>query len=145
MTSTSETIVHSDHAPSSSPKSIITSDEHAASVASVPKCENPDLDSIKNIVPIEAEIVIKYLTAARIQVLKSEVEYESRKLLEVLLETIIKEFHGGLYKEKGMVDQLLTSRANLVFLSFMLGVLAVYVFSFLRFGESSHSTTSTPT
>ncbi|XP_075516042.1 uncharacterized protein LOC142550884 [Primulina tabacum] len=145
VTSTSETIVRSDQAPASSPKSIITSDEHAASVASVPKCENPELDSIKDILPIEAEIVIKHLTTARIQVMKSEVEYESRKLLEVLLETIIKEFHGGLYKERGLVYQLLTSRANLVFLSFMLGALAVFVFSFLRIGESGHSTRSTPT
>ncbi|KZV36636.1 hypothetical protein F511_28585 [Dorcoceras hygrometricum] len=144
--STSETIVTADQAPSSSssPKSIITA-ERAASFFSVLKCENPELDSIKNTLPPEAEMVIKHLTAARIQVSKSEVEYNSRKLLDILLEAIIQEFRDGLYKERCLVDRLLTSKATLIFLSFMLGFLAVFVISFLGFGENRHPNRLTPT
>ncbi|KAL0457514.1 UNVERIFIED_CONTAM: hypothetical protein Slati_1090600 [Sesamum latifolium] len=93
--------------------------------------------------PIEAEVVIKHLREARIQVLNSKDVGPSKKLLDALINIIIEEFYGGLYDEKEWLDKFLSNKANLVFLSLMLGIFAIIMCGFLRSG--TNLTGPTPT
>ncbi|KAG8370132.1 hypothetical protein BUALT_Bualt14G0085600 [Buddleja alternifolia] len=131
-TPSSETDAISDLSSPSFSSLSITSDKHSVTNASDTKHEHPKLDSFKKIESIEAEKVIKYMREARLCVLKSNDVGPSKKLLDALINIIIEEFYGGLSEEKEIewFDKLLSTRANLVFLSFMLGIFVVFIFKF---------------
>ncbi|KAL0348569.1 UNVERIFIED_CONTAM: hypothetical protein Sangu_1084700 [Sesamum angustifolium] len=95
--------------------------------------------------PIEAEVVIKHLREARIQVLNSKDVGPSKKLLDALINIIIEEFYGGLYDEKEWLDKFLSNKANLVLLTLMLGIFAIIICGFLHSGMSGFLTGPTPT
>ncbi|KAI3469269.1 hypothetical protein Pfo_025932 [Paulownia fortunei] len=142
----SETVAISDlTSPSLSSSSVITSDKHVAINATGTKCKNPEVDSFKKTESIEAEVVIKHLREARIQVLKSKDVGHSKKLLDALISIIVEEFYGGLYEENEWLDKLLSRKANLVFLSFMMGVYSILMFWFLNSGAKGFLTGPTPT
>ncbi|KAK4405456.1 hypothetical protein Sango_0552100 [Sesamum angolense] len=129
----SETVAISDIAsPSLSSSSVVTSDVHVTINASHSKGKNPVVDSSKKMEPIEAEVVIKHLREARIQVLNSKDVGPSKKLLDALINIIIEEFYGGLYDEKEWLDKFLSNKANLVLLTLMLGIFAIIICGFLH-------------
>ncbi|KAL3829320.1 hypothetical protein ACJIZ3_018122 [Penstemon smallii] len=128
----SVTITTSDLA---SPSSTITCDKHVGVDASDSKCEILEIDSFKKIECIEAELVIKHLGEARIQVMKSQGLGHSRKLLDALINVIIEEAYNGLYEEKEWLDKIISSKTNLVFLGFMLGMVVIFVVLFFNMGS----------
>ncbi|KAL2229665.1 UNVERIFIED_CONTAM: hypothetical protein Sindi_1560900, partial [Sesamum indicum] len=131
----SETAAISDiTSPSLSSSSVVTSDAHVTISAMQNKGKIPVVDSSKKMEPIEAEVVIKHLREARIQVLNSKDVGPSKKLLDALINIIIEEFYGGLYDEKEWLDKFLSNKANLVFLSLMLGIFAIIMCGFLHYG-----------
>ncbi|KAK4425971.1 hypothetical protein Salat_1791100 [Sesamum alatum] len=142
----SETVAISDiTSPSFSSSSVVTSDAHVTINASHRKGKNPVVDSSRKMEPIEAEVVIKHLREARIQVLNSKDVGPSKKLLDALIDIVIEEFYGGLYDEKEWLDKLLSNKANLVFLSIMLGIFAIIMCGFLHSGTNGYLTGPTPT
>ncbi|KAL0376342.1 UNVERIFIED_CONTAM: hypothetical protein Scaly_0751800 [Sesamum calycinum] len=142
----SETVAISDiTSPSLSSSSVVTSDVHVTINASHSKGKNPVVDSSKKMEHIEAEVVIKHLREARIQVLNSKDVGPSKKLLDALINIIIEEFYGGLYDEKEWLDKFLSNKANLVLLTLMLGIFAIIICGFLHSGMSGFLTGPTPT
>ncbi|KAG8370548.1 hypothetical protein BUALT_Bualt14G0128600 [Buddleja alternifolia] len=144
-TPSSETGAISDLTSPSFSSLSITSDKYSVVNASGTKHEHPKSDSFKEVESIEAEMVIKHLREARVHVLKSNDVGPSKKLLDALIDVIIEEFYGGLDEEKEWLDKLLSTKANLIFLSFMLGIFAVFVFWFSNSGAKEFVTELTPT
>ncbi|KAG8370131.1 hypothetical protein BUALT_Bualt14G0085500 [Buddleja alternifolia] len=71
----------------------------------------------------------------------------SKKLLDALINVIIEEFYDGLSEEKETewLDKLLSTRANLVSLSYMLGIFVVFIFWFSNLGAEGFGNELTPT
>ncbi|KAL8061256.1 hypothetical protein ABFX02_02G075600 [Erythranthe guttata] len=129
----------------SSPSSEITSDKHILTNARDTKLEDAEIGSDLKIESYEAEVVIKHLREARIQVMKSKDLGPSKKLLDAMIKTVIQEFYGGLYEENEWLDKLASNKGNLVSLIFMMGVFAVLVFWFFNSGTKGFVTMSSPT
>ncbi|KAL8484808.1 hypothetical protein ACS0TY_027193 [Phlomoides rotata] len=143
-TSSSETAAISDLASQSeSPSSVITSHKHAA--VNETNTKIPEVDSLNKIKSIEAELVIKHLQEARIQVMKSNDLGPSKKLLKALINIIIEEIHGGLYEESDWLDKLLSGKSNLVILSFGMAIIVLLMLWFLRLSSLRFLATPTPT
>ncbi|KAL1537262.1 hypothetical protein AAHA92_29795 [Salvia divinorum] len=77
------------------------------------------VDSFKTAGSVEAEVVINHLREARLQVLKSKDAGPQKKLVEALINIVIEEFHGGLYKENEWLDKLLFRKFSWAFLVFI--------------------------
>ncbi|KAL7119663.1 hypothetical protein ACP275_02G076200 [Erythranthe tilingii] len=143
-TDSSKTVAISD-LTSLSPSSEITSDKHILTNARDTKLGDAQIDSDHKIESYEAEVVIKHLREARIQVMKSKDLGPSKKLLDAMIKTVIQEFYGGLYEDKEWLDKLLSSKGNLVSLIFMMGIFSVLVFWFFNSGTKGIVTMSPPT
>ncbi|KAL8551209.1 hypothetical protein ACS0TY_000334 [Phlomoides rotata] len=129
-TSSSETVAISDLASQSEPPSSeITSHKHVA--VNEMNTKIPEVDSLKKIKSIEAEVVIKHLKEARIKVMISNDLGPSKKLLEALINIIIEDIHGGLYEESDWLDKLLSGKSNLVILSFGMAIIVLLMLRFL--------------
>ncbi|KAK6160964.1 hypothetical protein DH2020_004345 [Rehmannia glutinosa] len=146
-THSSETVAISDlTSPSLSSFSVITSDDHVAVNPADTNGRNRETDFFNEIKSIETELVIKHLREARIQVLKSKDVGPSKKILDAMINIIIEEFYGGLYEENEWLDKLLSRKANMVFLSFMMGIYAILMFWFFYSDDTGFLTTGpTPT
>ncbi|KAL8061255.1 hypothetical protein ABFX02_02G075500 [Erythranthe guttata] len=128
-----------------SPSSEITSDKHILTNARDTKLGDAEIDSDHKIESYEAEVVIKHLREARIQVMKSKDLGPSKKLLDAMIKTVIQEFYGGLYEENEWLDKLASNKGNLVSLIFMMGMFAVLVLWFFNSGTKGFVTMSAPT
>ncbi|GAB4842994.1 hypothetical protein Ancab_012972 [Ancistrocladus abbreviatus] len=87
---------------------------------------------------VEVEMVVDHLEQARIQVLSSkDVDQETKKLLDALINTLMKEFYS-LPDEKDRVDQLISARVRIIVLCFLLCmVIFAMVFVFGSVDQSS--------
>ncbi|KAL6548190.1 hypothetical protein OROGR_008611 [Orobanche gracilis] len=130
--------------PTLSSFSVITSDDRATDTEF--KIHESDfLDEIKS---IETEVVIKHLREARIQVLKSKDVGSTKKILDALINIAIEEYNGGVFghEEKKGVKKFLPKKANMIFLSFMMGVNALLMLWFFSADANGFDTTGpTPT
>ncbi|XP_051113603.1 uncharacterized protein LOC127239475 [Andrographis paniculata] len=131
-----ETVGVSSPALSLSSSSVVTSDKQEFVATSEPQVSYPELDFLKKIECVEAELVLKHLREARTEVLKSKDMGNSMKLLlDCLLDIIIDEFYGGVYKKKEWVDKLLS---NMLKLSFMIGItFALFIIVFWIFNSDA--------
>ncbi|KAL7157388.1 hypothetical protein ABFS83_02G074400 [Erythranthe nasuta] len=143
-TDSSKTVAISD-LTSLSPSSEITSNKHILTNARDNKLGDAEIDSDHKIESYEAEVVIKHLREARIQVMKSKDLGPSKKLLDAMIKNVIQEFYGGLYEENEWLDKLASNKGNLVSLIFMMGIFAVLVPWFFNSGTKGFVTMSPPT
>lgn len=128
-TPSSETVARSDHSPSLSSSSVITCDKYIAASVSSSKRKNPEeVNSLNKNGSVEAEMVIKHLRDVRIQVTNSNDMDRSKKLLEVLISSTIKELGGSPHEEKDWINELVSSNARVVILGVLLGIFAILVF-----------------
>ncbi|XP_022867820.1 uncharacterized protein LOC111387491 isoform X3 [Olea europaea var. sylvestris] len=128
-TPSSETVARSDHSPSLSSSSVITCDKYIAASVSSSKRKNPEeVNSLNKNGSVEAEMVIKHLRDARIQVTNSNDMDRSKKLLEVLISSTIKELGGSPHEEEDWINELVSSNARVVILGVLLGIFAILVF-----------------
>lgn len=107
--------------------------------------ENPEVDCFEIAGSVEAEVVIRHLKEARIQVFKSKDVGPSKKLVEALITIIIEELHGGLYEKNEWLDKLLSRRSSLVFLISVMGILSLLMVWFLEWSSERSFTGLTPT
>ncbi|KAH6831832.1 hypothetical protein C2S53_008325 [Perilla frutescens var. hirtella] len=103
------------------------------------------VDSFQMTKSVEAEVVIKHLREARIQVLKSKDVGPSKKLVEALINVIIEEFHGGLYEENEWLDKLLSRKSNLIFLISIMVMFSLLMVWFSDWSLKESFTGPTPT
>ncbi|KAL2459346.1 uncharacterized protein Fot_54478 [Forsythia ovata] len=145
--SKTETVALSDLTSSSSSSSLsaIMSDKDIANNATKNKCESPEINSVNKVRSIEVDILIKHLKVARVQVMNSSDVNHSKKLLDALINFVIEEFHGGLYEEKDWLDKFVLSKARVVSLSILIGILAVLLFLFSNSGAKGLHSGLTPT
>lgn len=128
-TPSSETVALSDRSPSLSSSSVITCDKYIAASVSSSKRKNPEeVNSLNKNGSVEAEMVIKHLRDVRIQVTNSNDMDRSKKLLEVLISSTIKELGGSPHEEKDWINELVSSNARVVILGVLLGIFAILVF-----------------
>ncbi|KAL8538306.1 hypothetical protein ACS0TY_000330 [Phlomoides rotata] len=143
-TSSSETVAISDLASQSEPPSSeITPHKHVA--VNEMNTKIPEVDSLKKIKSIEAEVVIKHLEEARIKVMISNDLGPSKKLLEAVINIIIEDIHGGLYEESDWLDKLLSGKSNLVILSFGMAIIVLLMLWFLSLSSLRFLAKPTPT
>ncbi|GER31424.1 pumilio 6 [Striga asiatica] len=114
--------------------SVVTSDDLVSLNASDAKWENPGADSTPDeIKSAEAELVIKHLREALIQVTKSKNVGSSQKILKALISIIIEEINGVKYEESGWLKKkFLSKKANIVFYILVMGICVVLMFWFLN-------------
>ena len=56
--------------------------------------------------------MINHLREGRVKVLKSKDVGPTKKLVEALINIVIEEFHGGLYKENELLDKLMFKKIS---------------------------------
>ncbi|GFQ03212.1 hypothetical protein PHJA_002465000 [Phtheirospermum japonicum] len=147
-TPSSQTAAISDlTSPTLSTFSVITSENHVSFNATDTKCENStEADFFDEIKSIETEVVIKHLREARIRVLKSKDVGSSKKILDALIKIAIEELYGGVHEENEWLDKLLSGKANVVVLSLMMGIYAIFMLWFFNSdAKGFRSTGPTPT
>lgn len=140
-----ETVAVSDLTSPALSSSAITSDKHVVINSADTKCGSPEVDSFNKVESVEADLVIKHLREARIQILVSKDVGSSKKLMDALINIIIEEFYGGLYEENEWLDKFLSRKANLAFLSLMMVVYAMLMFWFFSPGVKGFPNELTPT
>ncbi|KAL2534730.1 Uncharacterized protein Adt_08081 [Abeliophyllum distichum] len=146
-TPSSEIVALSDLSPSlssSSSSSVITCDKYIAVNDTNTKCENSGVNSLKQIGSVEAEMVIKHLRDARIQVRISN-DLDSKKLLDALINIIIDELGGSRYEEKDWINELVSSNARVIIPSVLLGIFAILVFLLFNSGAKGVPSGPPPT
>ncbi|CAI9779720.1 unnamed protein product [Fraxinus pennsylvanica] len=145
-TPSSDTVALSNHSPSLSSSSVITCEKYIAASVSNSKSKCPEeVNSLKQIGSVEAEMVIKHLRDARIQVMNSNDMGRSKKLLEVLISVIIQELRGSPYEEKEWIDELVSSNARVVILNVLLGIFVILVFVLINSGAKGIPSGPPPT
>ncbi|XP_042018789.1 uncharacterized protein LOC121766582 [Salvia splendens] len=72
--------------------------------------KKPEVDTFKMGGSVEAELVIKHLREARIQVLKSKDIGPANCIVEALIRITIEEVHGGVHEEDEWLDKLISRR-----------------------------------
>ncbi|KAI5650936.1 hypothetical protein M9H77_36941 [Catharanthus roseus] len=116
--------------------STITSDNYGKEVASInqsiiAKSENVNLSCI------EAEVAVKHLKEAQFQLFnESTMDLQSKRLLDAFINVIIKEFYG-MPDDEGY-SELIPRKGYLVFLSFLLLILAATL-ALILFSGSQHT------
>ncbi|KAL6519759.1 hypothetical protein OROMI_032653 [Orobanche minor] len=134
--------------PTLSSFSVITSDDRVIVNATDTEFKIHEADFLDEIKSIETEVVIKHLREARIQVLKSKDVGSSKKILDALINIVIEEYNGGVFglEERKGAKKFLPKNANMIFLSFMMGVYAVLMLWFFSSDAKGFNTTGpTPT
>ncbi|XP_057809761.1 uncharacterized protein LOC131024258 isoform X2 [Salvia miltiorrhiza] len=107
--------------------------------------DKPEMDSIKMGGSVEAEVVIKHLREARVQVLKSKDIGPSKNVVEALINIIIEEFCGSVYEEDEWLDKLLSSKRNQVSLICIMVLFSLLMVWFLSSSSNGSLTGPTPT
>ncbi|XP_057775444.1 putative late blight resistance protein homolog R1A-3 [Salvia miltiorrhiza] len=74
-----------------------------------PYTDKSEMDSLKMGGSVEAEVLIKHLREAKVQVSKSKDVGPSKNVVEALINIIIEEFRGSVYEEDEWLDKLLSS------------------------------------
>ncbi|KAI8010939.1 hypothetical protein LOK49_LG06G03410 [Camellia lanceoleosa] len=134
-----ETFSLSDLTPLSS---TITVDKDEVVDVSVGHCRSAKSKKSVDIVSVEAEVVVNHLKQARIQVMNStSADLQSKKLLNALIEVVIEEFNA-LPEEKDRLSELVSMKTRVVFMIFLLWIVAVSMF--LHFSSRGQSSFSVP-
>ncbi|XWS08479.1 hypothetical protein CRYUN_Cryun40dG0005600 [Craigia yunnanensis] len=82
---------------------------------------------------VEVEIMVNLLKQARLQALNSiDMENKSKKVLDALIKSTINDFYS-LPQEKDKLPELVSRKAYVGFLCFLLWVVVVLLFSFYSF------------
>ncbi|KAF5950809.1 hypothetical protein HYC85_012802, partial [Camellia sinensis] len=120
--------------------STITVDKDEVVYVSVSHCRSAESKTSADIVSVEAEVVVNHLKQARIQVMNStNADLQSKKLLNALIEVVIEEFNA-LPEEKDRLSELVSMKTRVVFMIFLVWVVAVLMFlHFSSRGQSSFS------
>ncbi|CAL5395788.1 unnamed protein product [Camellia sinensis] len=122
--------------------STITVDKDEVVDVSVGHCRSAKSKKSVDIVSVEAEVVVNHLKQARIQVMNStSADLQSKKLLNALIEVVIEEFNA-LPEEKDRLSQLVSMKTRVVFMIFLLWIVAVSMF--LHFSSRGQSSFSEP-
>ncbi|GMP76295.1 hypothetical protein CsSME_00033037 [Camellia sinensis var. sinensis] len=135
LSPSSETVALSDLTPLSS------------AIADVSVCHyrSAETKNSIDIVAVEAEMVVNHLKQARIQVMNStSADLQCKKLLDTLIEVVIGEFNA-LPEEKDRFAELVLTKTPVVFLSFLLWILAVSVVFLFSSGVQSSFSEPPPT
>lgn len=117
--------------------SITTSDEHNEGAA--PTNQSRTIKSATGkLISIEAELVVKHLREAQLQIVNAaDMDLQSKWVLDALVNLVVEEFIQ-LPEEKDQFNELTARKGNLLFLSFLLWILLVSVV-FLFFCGSQRS------
>ncbi|KAI8009628.1 Magnesium transporter MRS2-4 [Camellia lanceoleosa] len=122
--------------------STITVDKDEVVVVSVGHCRSAKSKKSVDIVSVEAEVVVNHLKQARIQVMNSmSADLQSKKLLNALIEVVIEEFNA-LPEEKDRLSELVSMKTQVVFMIFVLWIVAVSMF--LHFSSRGQSSFNEP-
>ncbi|KAL1539170.1 hypothetical protein AAHA92_27826 [Salvia divinorum] len=132
----------------------LTSTLSSSSVAATPykhlstetaSTKKPEVDSLKIGGSVEAELVIKHLREARIQVLKSKDIGPAKSVVEALISITIEEVCGGVHEEDEWLDKLISSKFDLFFLICMMLVCSLLMVWFINWNWNGSFTGPTPT
>ncbi|KAM2963656.1 uncharacterized protein LOC126606818 [Malus sylvestris] len=85
---------------------------------------------------VEADIVARFLRQARTQVLNSELDTKSKKILDALVEIVIEELHTS-PAERDRVAELLSAKAYITMACFLFWIIALAVWVFSSGGRST--------
>ncbi|XP_047964280.1 uncharacterized protein LOC125208671 [Salvia hispanica] len=107
--------------------------------------EKPEVDTLKMGGSVEAELVIKHLREARIQVLKSKDIGPAKSIVEALIRITIEEVHGGVHEEDEWLDKLFSSKFTPVFLICMMVLCSVLMVGFINWIWNGSFTGPAPT
>ncbi|KAG6396376.1 hypothetical protein SASPL_142524 [Salvia splendens] len=107
--------------------------------------KKPEVDTLKMEGPAEAELVIKHLREARIEVLKSKDIGPAKSIVEALIRITIEEVHGGVHEEDEWLDKLISSKFTPAFLICMLVLCSVLMVGFINWIWNGSFTGPTPT
>lgn len=84
---------------------------------------------------VEAEMAVKYLREAQMQVVNAtDIDIRYKKLLDAVMNTVIVEFYG-LPEDKDWCNTLVSKKIHLVTLTFLLWIIAVFIGFFFRSGK----------
>lgn len=123
--------------------STITTDKEESDV-SVSCGASADFDGAK-LCSIEAEMVVKHLRQTRIQVLNlADGDLRFKNLLDALIKVVVEEFYC-LPEERDLLTELASRKAYIMFLSFVLWILAVAAVFLFTSGVKSSSNEPPPT
>lgn len=99
----------------------IASEIYSTGIASTYQCQNSEEKA-----SVDTGIAIKHLRQARNQIMNStDVDLQSKKLLDAIIDVIVQEF-CGLPEKKKCSDSLILKKCLLVSLTFLLWILAVF-------------------
>lgn len=94
---------------------------------------------------VEAEMAVKYLREAQMQVVNAtDIDIRYKKLLDALMNTVVEEFYG-LPDDKDWYNNIVSKKFHLVTLTFLLWVIAVFIGFFFRLGENNSFYGTLPT
>ncbi|XP_057804456.1 uncharacterized protein LOC131019854 isoform X1 [Salvia miltiorrhiza] len=110
-----------------------------------PYTDKSEMDSLKMGGSVEAEVVLKHLREARVQVSKSKDVGPSKNVVEALINIIIEEFRGSVYEEDEWLDKLLSSKLNQVFLICIMVLFSLLMVWFLSSSSNGSFTRPKPT
>ncbi|KAJ8534957.1 hypothetical protein K7X08_016685 [Anisodus acutangulus] len=84
---------------------------------------------------VEAEMAVKYLREAQMQVVNAtDVDIRYKKLLDAVMNIVVEEFYG-LPQDKDCYNKLVSRKFHLVTLTFLLWIIAVLIGFFFHSGE----------
>lgn len=107
--------------------------------------KKPEVDTLKTGGSVEAELVIKHLKEARIQVLKSKDIGPAKSIVEALIRITIEEVHGGVHEQDNWLDKLISSKFTPVFLICMMVLCSLLMVGFVNWIWNDSFTGPTPT
>lgn len=94
---------------------------------------------------VEAEMAVKYLREAQMQVVNAtDIDIRYKKLIDAVMNTVVEEFYG-LPQDKDWYNAVVSKKFHLVTLTFLLWIIAVFIGFFFRLGKSDSSYGTLPT
>ncbi|MCD9561387.1 hypothetical protein HAX54_020490 [Datura stramonium] len=114
--------------------STVTSDGFKVSTGSKSPSGIPQIGDVK-FCCVEAEMAVKYLREAQMQVVNAtDIDIRYKKLLDAVMNTVVEEFYG-LPEDEDWYNTLVSKKFHLVTLTFLLWIIAVFIRIFFCSGE----------
>ncbi|KAH0704382.1 hypothetical protein KY285_018660 [Solanum tuberosum] len=114
--------------------STVTSDRFKECTGSNSRSGIPQISDVK-FGSVEAEMAVKYIREAQLQVVNAtDIDIRYKKLLDAVMNTVVEEFYG-LPEDKDCYNAIVSKKFHLVTLTFVLWIIAVFIGFFFHSGE----------